>query len=284
MKALEAVGLFAMFRHQLPLLVRVRALPDVFERARLASVALLAGFAGLSLALVGHLASPGLPLPFVGGTGAGQVLTTDSQRSGNGAITLDGGSARSADRHGAGAAASNGAGSARHGAGNTGSGEPARGGSDNTNATATQPVPVSVGAGDTGQAPGATEAPSTPTQPATTPPPTTTGNSDQNVTENPAPGSKGRGHSGKVKSIPPGHLKHSSTSSGGHVTGNGKGRGANGKKLSTADDTGSSAPATSASNPLAVGDSGKSPGNSGKAPGNSDKVKGTPPGHQKHGS
>ena len=61
----KAVGMNSIFGHQLPLLARLRAMPDLFDRTRMASVALLAGFALLALTLVGHFASASWPLAVV---------------------------------------------------------------------------------------------------------------------------------------------------------------------------------------------------------------------------
>src|SRR5438093_1560468 len=87
--------MFSTFIHQLPSPVRVRALPGLFDRARLASIALLAGFVALALALVGHMASGELPVPFVGGFGSGQVLTTGDQVTGHRAVAQTRGAAGS---------------------------------------------------------------------------------------------------------------------------------------------------------------------------------------------
>jgi hypothetical protein len=64
-----------VFRNPLSVPARVRAMPDLVDRARLASIAVLAGFALLALALVSHIASTNTPLSLPGLSGKGQVLT-----------------------------------------------------------------------------------------------------------------------------------------------------------------------------------------------------------------
>src|SRR5436190_7470703 len=65
-----------IFRYPLAVSARVRSVPDLFDRARLATVAVLAGFAALGLALVAHLAISGGPVTVPGLSGLGKVLTT----------------------------------------------------------------------------------------------------------------------------------------------------------------------------------------------------------------
>ena len=64
-----------VFRNPLSVPARVRAMPDLVDRARLASIVVLAGFALLALALVSHIAATNTPLSLPGLSGKGQVLT-----------------------------------------------------------------------------------------------------------------------------------------------------------------------------------------------------------------
>lgn len=64
-----------IFRNPLAVSARVRSVPDLFDRARLATVAVLAAFAALGLALVAHLAISGGPVTVPGLSGLGKVLT-----------------------------------------------------------------------------------------------------------------------------------------------------------------------------------------------------------------
>src|SRR4051812_27448230 len=75
-------------------------MPDHFDRARLATVGVLAGFALLALAFVMHLAGSTVPLPLGGDAGQGQVLTTSGRASG--AHGGSGGQSTAPDAQGAG--------------------------------------------------------------------------------------------------------------------------------------------------------------------------------------
>jgi hypothetical protein len=271
---IEGVGMFSTVIHQLPSPVRVRAVPDLFDRARLASVALLAGFVALALALVGHMASSELPLHFVGGFGSGQVLTTGDQVTGHGAVAQTPGAAGSTRSDGdsaAGGGAATGAGSPPHQSGNHRSGGTSQTGFTNVHNVAPQPVPVSIGSSGAGQPSGTTNIPSSPPAPTSTPS-EPAGNSGQGTGESgPPPKSHGKGNSGKVKSTPPGHLKHSSTSStGDNATSSSNGNTTTGKRTSSGSNSVSSATTSSAATSSTAGNSGK--------------VKNTPPGHLKNGS
>jgi hypothetical protein len=70
-----------VFRQPLTIPARMRTMPDAFDRARLAVVAMLAGFVLVALALFSHVASSSLPLPIGGDAGQGTVLTTSRASS-----------------------------------------------------------------------------------------------------------------------------------------------------------------------------------------------------------
>ncbi|HEY8779737.1 MAG TPA: hypothetical protein VIL93_08090, partial [Solirubrobacterales bacterium] len=78
-------------------------MPNLLDRARLASVTLLAAFAALSLALVGHLAVSGVSVPLPALQGLGKVLTTPNQATGSNSVRGPHGTSSSATGLGAGA-------------------------------------------------------------------------------------------------------------------------------------------------------------------------------------
>jgi hypothetical protein len=81
MKNVSSKPMLPVFRQPLSIPARMRTMPDAFDRARLAVVAMLAGFVLVALALFSHVASSSLPLPLGGDAGQGTVLTTSRASS-----------------------------------------------------------------------------------------------------------------------------------------------------------------------------------------------------------
>jgi hypothetical protein len=212
----EAACVLPVFRNPLSIPARVRAMPDLIDRTRLVSVAVLAGFALLAVALVSHLALTSAPLSLPGLSGKGQVLTVprDSSkgpRAGHASTAPAGTAAQPAVGAAAGGAGGGGGGQAGAGSGPSGSGAP-RG---------DQPrrVGISLGSAPTSQ-PG-----STPQSPGSTGTGTTGGGSTPAGTgggqENgsgtvPAGPSNDYGHSSP---IPPGTPPVTGATSNGHSSG-----------------------------------------------------------------
>jgi hypothetical protein len=159
--------MLSYFRNPLSATGRIRTMPDHFDRARLATVGVLAAFALLALGFVMHLAASTVPLPIGGDSGQGQVLTTSDRASGAHGASGALGNATGAGAAGAGSNAigsgANGAG-AGNAAGAAGSnGQAGAGNSAGSNANAGKQVHVSIGSGAPSQ-------PATPVAPVTTGP------------------------------------------------------------------------------------------------------------------
>lgn len=155
-----------VFRNPLAVSARVRAMPDLLDRTRLASVAVLAAFAALSLAIVGHLAATGVSVPLPGLDGNGLVLTTPNQASDANSSTGSSGAASAAGSAAAGAAAT-GAGSGATGTGTrAGKGAGTQPGAPAANGAEPRQIGISIGSDipappATPQGPGSTATPGT---------------------------------------------------------------------------------------------------------------------------
>jgi hypothetical protein len=155
-------------RHTGPVLARLRAMPDLLDRTRLASVAVLAAFVALAMALVGHLAATGVPasLPLL--PGGGEVLTTSDEASGRPATQSAPGQGSSTSGIDTSTVAPGSAPTATNatGAGSGTAGSPSGpAGAPQLNAEDTRQVGISVGSGIPDQpsaTPGAPGAPSSP--------------------------------------------------------------------------------------------------------------------------
>jgi hypothetical protein len=153
------------FRHPLAATARVRSMPNLLDRARLASVTLLAAFAALSLALVGHLAGSGVSVPLPALSGLGKVLTTPNQAADSHAVRGPQGTSPGATGLGGGAVIGANSGltsGAVRGAGHQGS---ADSGSPHSNAAGPRQVGVTIGTAGQGQPSTTIPAPTTPSSP-----------------------------------------------------------------------------------------------------------------------
>ena len=190
------------FRHPLAVSARLRSMPSLLDRARLASVTLLAGFAALSLALVGHLAVSGVPVPLPALSGLGKVLTTPNQAPGSNALRGPHGTSPSATGLGSGALIGANAGTTSgtgRGAGHQGSAQP---GSPHSNAAGPRQVGVTIGTAGQGQ-------PSTTTPAPTSTTPASPGGSSGS-------GTAGSGHGDETSGTPSGNQVGSAANNYGH--------------------------------------------------------------------
>ena len=144
-------------------------MPNLLDRARLASVTLLAAFAALSLALVGHLAGSGVSVPLPALSGLGKVLTTPNQAADSNAVRGPHGTSSSASGLGSGAFIGANSGTTSGAVGGAGHQGPAQSGSPHSNAGGPRQVGVTIGTAGQGQPSTTIPAPTTPSSPGGSP-------------------------------------------------------------------------------------------------------------------
>jgi hypothetical protein len=173
-------------------------MPDLIDRTRLASIAVLAGFAMLSLALVSHIAVTGAPLSLPGLSGKGQVLTVPGQ-----GLETSGTSGSPSGAPAAGAPATTGFLDTGSGTAATDNGGDKTAPADSGPPPSEQPRQVGISIGSAAPSPG-----STPQSPG----PTTTGGGSSGGGSNPAGTGSGQenGSQGAQPAGPSNNYGHSS--------------------------------------------------------------------------
>ncbi|MGH2982164.1 MAG: hypothetical protein ACRDKV_09005 [Solirubrobacterales bacterium] len=168
-------------------------MPDLFDRTRMATVAVLASFSLLGLALVGHLATTGGSFPLPGNSGEGQVLiTTDEPSQRERAVGQSSLSPAPASTGGAPTSVSvGGTGDDGRGA-NRGGGQP---GSPNAAGGEPRQVDVSIGSGPPAPPPATPQAPGPTAPPAAGTPGTSPSGTDGDIEEGGSPPSGSGGPS-----------------------------------------------------------------------------------------
>jgi hypothetical protein len=210
----EVLGMLPIFRHPLAVSARVCSMPNLLDRARLTSVALLAAFAALSLSLVGHLAVSGVSVPLPGLPGLGKVLTTPNQTSGSHALRGPHGTTSNAAGLGTGAGTGANAGTTNGAGRGTGHRGSAQSGSPHSNAAGPRQVGVTIGTAASGQPSTTSPAPTSTTPPS---PGTSSGSgtastgNGQDTSGNPS-GSQAGSAANNYGHSPPGPTSSSATS------------------------------------------------------------------------